>query len=101
MLTSLFSEIATSGWLVNNLYQPDAGLWRCNLRKPQGEGDLFTCWAEAPTLEDVLMESIHQTSFAEFNATPESQATIDTTPTPSLLARLGLTKRTPFTDRRI
>ena len=31
-LSSLLTEIAERGWLVNNLFQRDSGLWQANLR---------------------------------------------------------------------
>jgi len=99
---TIFEDIANFGWLVNNLYQVDAGLWRCNLRKPDATGDWFTNWAEAATLEDVLYEALFLTEAAEFTHTPESRITIDRSEAPSLLAKLGLTRKpTPFTDRRL
>jgi len=100
MIDELLAEIAERGWLINNLYQIDGGLWRANLRQPVPNGDWFTTLTEGPTAYDALMESFH--SCAEFTHTPETHATIDRTEAPSLLAKLGLTRKpTPFTDRRV
>lgn len=100
MIQELLTEIAVSGWLINNLYQVDGGLWRASLRKPDGEGDWFTTWAEASTIEDVLYDAFGLTESAEFAHTPTVGVSISTMPT-DLLSRLGLTRKTPFTDRRL
>jgi|SRR6185436_1117238 len=100
MIDELLSVFALEGWLVNNLYQVDSGLWRANLRKDDGEGAWFTSWAEAPTAFDALWEAFEQSPAAEFAATPETHSTIDRSPAPSLLARLGLAKPTKI-ERRI
>lgn len=44
-----------AGWIVNNLFQTDGRLWRCNFRREKpGARDDFTEIATAPSLEAAL-----------------------------------------------
>lgn len=100
-LDDLFSEIATNGWLVNNLFQIDSGLWRCNLRKVVDDGSFFSDWAEAPSATEALEIAIVNMAEAEFVVNAPIRASIDTSKAPSLAAALGLTKPKPTITRRI
>lgn len=88
-LESLLTEIAEAGWLFNNCYQPDAGLWRVNLRRQDGEGNWFTEWSEAPTFIEAVEDAMGKLATAEFTANTAITAKIDTTKV-SLLEQLGL-----------
>lgn len=96
-MDELFAELAGDGWLVNNLYQLDDGSWRCNLRRPDTDGDWFTVFAEAPSAYDAIAECMDQRQEAEFVVIKAQGFTIDTTK-PSLLS-LGLAK--PINIRRL
>ena len=95
----LLAELSTLGWLVNNCYQPDSGLWRVSLRKPSGDsGDYCSDWSEGPTLYDAIGDAMSKLGSAEYFDTPITTATIDSSPIPkakSLLETLGLTKPQP------
>lgn len=102
-LDEIIQEIAQQGWLFNNCYQYDAGLWRINLRRPDANGGWYTDWVEAPTLKDGLelcMEKLAEAEYVEDRAQSHS---IDTsTPTTrSFLEGLGLLKPKAPLVRRI
>lgn len=71
-LDATFTDLATRGWLVNNLYQEEPNRWRVNLRRPEGTGDWFTDWAYGETLEDALEECMSKLNDAEFTHEPET-----------------------------
>lgn len=96
-MNELLLEIAESGWLFNNCYQQDDGSWRVNLRRPDGFGDWFTDWAEAPTFEEALAICMDKMASAEYEVQRETKHIVDTSK-PSLLSLLGLAK-TPILRR--
>ena len=65
-MDELITSILDRGWLFNNCYQVDAGLWRVNLRRPDGEGDWFTDWAEASSLQQALETCLDKMEQAEW-----------------------------------
>jgi hypothetical protein len=88
MIDELLSDLAAQGWLINNCYQPDGGLWRLSLRRPTPTGDWFSDWAEGPTFEDALTECMSKLLDAEFTADTPQQYSLE--PKQSLIAVLGL-----------
>jgi hypothetical protein len=102
-LDEAVSEIAQQGWLFNNCYQYDAGLWRINLRRPDGHGGWYTDWVEAPTLIDGLELCMEKLSQAEYAEDPAQSHSIDrSTPTTrTFLEGLGLVKPKAPLVRRI
>jgi hypothetical protein len=107
-MDELLTDIAESGWLFNNCYQVDAALWRVSLRRPDGNGDWFSDWAEGSTLAGALHDCMAKLADAEWEEEREVKVVSgivrdDSTLDPSgqsLLARLGLNKRTKV-ERRI
>lgn len=92
MIDSLLTDLADSGWLVNNAYQTDDGLWRVNIRRPTPTGDWFTDWSVGPTLADAISDCMSKLLDAEFATTKQPIATIE--PSVDLVTALGL-KPTP------
>jgi len=98
-LDATFTDLASRGWLVNNLYQEAPALWRVNLRRPEGTGDWFTDWAYGETLEDALEECMSKLNDAEF--TPEPETTHAAAPRALPLAEaLGLVSKPTGIRRR-
>ena len=93
-LQEMIDEIAASGWLFNNCYQYDAGLWRINLRRPDGDGGWFTDWVEAPSLAEGLEACMDKLAQAEYFANQEQSHSIDKTKPDNrtFLETLGLLK---------
>ena len=91
MIDDLLAQIASAGWLLNNCYQHDAGLWRVNLRRPVDDGDWFTTWAEGSTFAEALDEAMDKMAQAEYKANAKTSYLIDPSK-PSLLTQLGLTR---------
>lgn len=100
MLEDLLTEIAESGWLFNNCYQADAGLWRVNLRRQDNDGVWFTEWSEAPTFTEAVQDAMEKLVEAEFVENRLIAHAIDTSKI-SLLASLGLLKPTEPLKRRV
>lgn len=96
----IFATLQSRGWLMNNCYQQDDGLWRMNLRKPVDGGDLFTDFSEGYDLESVLEDAMLKIDSAEFEPEREIMASIDLRRGQDLLQSLGLIKPAqPFTRR--
>ncbi|TXH43030.1 MAG: hypothetical protein E6Q97_34805 [Desulfurellales bacterium] len=91
-LTEAFDELSEAGWLINNLHQNAAGIYCANFRKPVADGDLFTDWAFAPSLLDVLEMTINSLPSAEFFPEQQVEGSIDTSKPKSLLEAIGLAK---------
>ena len=98
-MNHLFAEIAAAGYLVNNIYQTDEGLWRVNLRKPVSGGDLFTAFASAQSLDDALYEALDAIAEAEFAAERAISSSIDRSAPMSLAQALGLRSAKPIPIR--
>ena len=99
-LDSTFTDLASRGWLVNNLYQYDNTSWRINLRRPAPDGDWFTDWAEAPTLEDALEECMSKLNDAEFFPNRETLVSAAPGLITNLAERLGFVPKPPTIARR-
>ena len=93
-LPEALDEIAANGWLVNNLFQLNDGLWQANLRRER----FFTEFGRGPAPEAALeaaMAKMEEAEPSEFDLEPyEAKAFKE----PSLLALLGLAPK-PFTRR--
>lgn len=96
MIDSLLSECASSGWLLNNLYQLDSGEWRANLRSSDGR---FTEFGKGDSAVEALERTISLIANAEFSDLEGSETVHYAAPQLSLLDQLGLIKREPL--RRI
>lgn len=99
-MDSILTQIVESGYLFNNCYQADDGQWRVNLRRPDGEGDWFTDWAEAPSLEEALTICTEKMASAEYIEAVQSKHSADATK-PDLLSALGLRKMAQPLVRRV
>ena len=88
MIDELLLDLANQGWLINNCYQSDPGLWRISLRRPTPEGDWFTEWAEGNTMEDALTECMSKLLDAKFTESEPIRASIESPR--DLIAILGL-----------
>lgn len=67
MLEQFINFLLDEGWLFNNCYQNDAGIWRVNLRRPSGNGDYFTGWAESPSFLGALQACASKIEDATFH----------------------------------
>jgi hypothetical protein len=93
-IESILSEIAESGWLVNNLFQLSDGSWRANLRNE----NMVTYFGEGPTPAIALDEAIINLP----SAIPirQQSATYSIEKPINILETLGL-KSKPVSRRRI
>lgn len=61
-LAALLAQVVDSGWRVNNLFQFNDGMWRCNLRyQTQNRGETITHYhefADAATPEEAVKSAI-------------------------------------------
>lgn len=106
MLEELLNELASQGWLVNNLYQVDVALWRVSLRMPAYDGHYYSDWAEGETLIETLVTCIDKLDQAEFSVDPPQSwgKSVDKPAPPtgqSLLQALGLVKPKVKIARRV
>ena len=87
-MDELLADLAIQGWLVNNCYQVDGGLWRISLRRPTPTGDWFTDWAEGTTFEDALTECMSKLLDAEFAIEEPTRGSV--APAQDLIRVLGI-----------
>lgn len=96
MIESLLAEADADGWLVNNLYQTDSGLWRCNFRR----ANHYTNFAEAESADDALRFALDLLDTAEYSAPAEITGSIDLSPEALSFFRQRMKQRVPTVERR-
>lgn len=97
MIDSLLAECASSGWLLNNLYQLDSGEWRANLRSADGR---FTEFGKGDSAVEALERTMSLIANAEFSEGAYEEMVVHyAAKKQSLIDQLGLIKREPL--RRI
>lgn len=98
----LLATLASAGWLINNAYQEDTGLWHVNIRRPTPDGDWFTDWAIADTFVEALEECMSKLLDAEFVPSKEVVGFVEPHPlNTSLATALGINRPSVRAPRRV
>ena len=96
-LESLLDEIADAGWTVSWAFQFEPSHWRVSLINLEGN-ELKAC-ADAPTFSEALENAF--AAMVEKIAPQETMGSIDSSPEPSLVQKLGLLSKPEPIKRRV
>lgn len=110
-IEELLADLKASGWELSWAFQYGENKWRASIIKfgawngyDQPDYHFAHC-ADAPSLAEAIEDAMTKRNDAEFFEGQKSQVVSGVIPDrvegQSLLARLNLTRRKPFTDRRI